>query len=81
VSTLLFTEEQALRLEATYSTPNMRDRRQETLRLLALSPGETVIDIGCGPELPARCVCNGGATAAAVTCASQRAFHLRARRC
>jgi ubiquinone/menaquinone biosynthesis C-methylase UbiE len=49
MATLQFTEEQALRLEAIYSTADVRAQREETLRLLALSPGETVIDIGSGP--------------------------------
>jgi len=49
MATLQFTEERARRLEATYSTADVRAQRKETLRLLALSPGEAVIDVGCGP--------------------------------
>jgi arsenite methyltransferase len=46
---LRFTEERARQLEAIYSTADVRAQREETLRLLALSPGEAVIDIGSGP--------------------------------
>jgi SAM-dependent methyltransferase len=49
MTTLQFTEEQARRLEAIYSTADVRGQREETLRLLALSRGEAVIDVGCGP--------------------------------
>jgi 2-polyprenyl-3-methyl-5-hydroxy-6-metoxy-1,4-benzoquinol methylase len=49
MATLQFTEEQARRLEAMYSTADVREQRAETLRLLVLSPDETVIDVGSGP--------------------------------
>src|SRR5919108_5158832 len=49
MATLQFTEEQARRLEALYSTADVRAQREETLRRLALSAGESVIDVGCGP--------------------------------
>jgi arsenite methyltransferase len=49
MATLQFTEEQAQRLEAVYSTADVRAQREETLRLLALKPRESVIDVGCGP--------------------------------
>jgi 2-polyprenyl-3-methyl-5-hydroxy-6-metoxy-1,4-benzoquinol methylase len=49
VTTLQFTEEQARRLEVLYSTADVRAQREETLRLLTLSPGEEVVDVGSGP--------------------------------
>ena len=49
MATLQFTQEQARRLEAIYSTADVRAQREETLRLLQLTPGEAVIDVGCGP--------------------------------
>jgi ubiquinone/menaquinone biosynthesis C-methylase UbiE len=49
MATLRFSEEQARRLEALYSTADVRAQRNEMLRLLALAPGEAVIDVGCGP--------------------------------
>jgi len=49
MTTLLFNEEGARRLEIVYSTPDVRGQRDEAVRWLALKPGETVIDIGCGP--------------------------------
>jgi arsenite methyltransferase len=49
MATLQFTEEQARRLEALYSTADVQVQREETLRLLTLALGESVIDVGCGP--------------------------------
>jgi arsenite methyltransferase len=49
MATLQFTQEQARRLEAIYSTADVRAQRAETLRQLGLAPGEAVIDVGCGP--------------------------------
>ena len=47
--TLQFDAERARRLERGYAVADIRAQREETLRLLALKPGEAVIDIGCGP--------------------------------
>ena len=49
MATLQFTQEQARQLEALYSTDDVRAQRAEMLRVLAPSPGESVIDVGCGP--------------------------------
>jgi len=49
MSGITFTEEAARKLEAMYTTADVIAQRAETLRLLALTPGERVIDIGCGP--------------------------------
>ena len=49
MTALQFNAEYARRLEQAYSTADIRAQREETLRLLALQSGETVIDIGCGP--------------------------------
>jgi ubiquinone/menaquinone biosynthesis C-methylase UbiE len=44
-----FEGERARRLARSYLSADMRAQRAETLRLLALKPGEAVIDVGCGP--------------------------------
>src|SRR5687768_11913811 len=46
---LQFSEEAARKLEEVYSTPDIVAQRRAILDLLTLAPGETVIDIGCGP--------------------------------
>lgn len=48
-STLRFSEKAARRLQVLYSTPDIRAQRDAALRFLAVRPGETVIDVGCGP--------------------------------
>lgn len=44
-----FDEVSARQLEILYSVPKLIARRQKTLDLLNLQPGETVLDIGFGP--------------------------------
>jgi SAM-dependent methyltransferase len=46
---LQFDEETARRIEASYVTPDMVEQRRVVRRLLALGPGERVLDIGSGP--------------------------------
>jgi arsenite methyltransferase len=46
---LQYNEEAARKLEEIYSSKDIIAQRQATLDLLALKPGESVIDIGCGP--------------------------------
>jgi ubiquinone/menaquinone biosynthesis C-methylase UbiE len=46
---LQFSEEAARKLEGIYSTPDIVAQRRTALDLLALVPGESVVDIGCGP--------------------------------
>jgi arsenite methyltransferase len=46
---LEFTKEAAERLEKIYLTRDVVAQRLETIRLLNLSRGERVLDIGCGP--------------------------------
>jgi arsenite methyltransferase len=46
---LQFDEETAKQVEATYQTPDVVDQRRRTRALLALQPGERVLDIGSGP--------------------------------
>lgn len=46
---ITFDEEAARRVERTYATPDVVAQRAEVLRLLALRPGERVLDIGSGP--------------------------------
>lgn len=49
MSALTFDNEAALRLERSYMTPDIVRQREVTLDLLALRPGERVVDIGSGP--------------------------------
>jgi hypothetical protein len=46
---LQFDAETARRVEAVYTTPDVVAQRRDVLRILALRPGETVVDIGAGP--------------------------------
>jgi arsenite methyltransferase len=46
---LQFDEKQAKQVESTYMTPDVVEQRRATRALLALQPGETVLDIGSGP--------------------------------
>lgn len=45
----VYDEAASRRLELLYSTPDIVDQRRRTLDLLALRPGERVLDIGVGP--------------------------------
>ena len=49
MTTMQFDEGAARRLETTYMAPDIVKQRAVTLKLLALSAGETVVDIGSGP--------------------------------
>jgi arsenite methyltransferase len=49
MSGLTFTEDAARQLEKVYLTTDVVAQRSETLKQLALSGGERVLDIGCGP--------------------------------
>jgi arsenite methyltransferase len=49
MSGLQFTDEAARRLEKAYLTRDVIAQRSDTIRHLKLSPGERVLDIGCGP--------------------------------
>jgi SAM-dependent methyltransferase len=46
---LEFDEETTRQVENTYRTPDMVEQRRATRALLALQPGERVLDIGSGP--------------------------------
>jgi arsenite methyltransferase len=46
---LQFDEKQAKQVETTYMTPDIVEQRRATRALLALQPGEKVLDIGSGP--------------------------------
>jgi arsenite methyltransferase len=46
---LQFDEKQARQVETTYMTPDVVEQRRATRALLALKPGERVLDIGSGP--------------------------------
>jgi arsenite methyltransferase len=47
--TLQFDEDAGRRLEAMYTHPDVVERRRRVRQALQLSPGERVLDIGCGP--------------------------------
>ena len=49
MSGLEFTEDAARQLEKLYLTRDVVAQRSETIKQLALSPGEHVLDVGCGP--------------------------------
>jgi arsenite methyltransferase len=49
MSGLTFTEDAARHLARVYRTTDVVAQRSETMKQLALSPGERVLDIGCGP--------------------------------
>ncbi len=49
MSGLTFTEDAARHLARVYLTPDVVAQRSETMKQLALSPGERVLDVGCGP--------------------------------
>jgi arsenite methyltransferase len=65
MSGLTFTEDAARHLARVYLTPDVVAQRAETIKQLALSPGERVLDVGCGPgflcESMAATVGGGGA--------------------
>ena len=49
MSGLEFTDEAARQLEKLYLTKDVIAQRAETIRQIALCPGERVLDVGCGP--------------------------------
>jgi arsenite methyltransferase len=49
MSGLKFTGDAARQLERLYLTPDLVAQRSETMKQLALSSGERVLDVGCGP--------------------------------
>jgi arsenite methyltransferase len=49
MSGLTYSGKAAEKLIAAYQTPEMMRQRDTTLQRLSLTPGERVIDIGCGP--------------------------------
>jgi len=49
MSGLKFSEEAARKLERLHLTKDVVAQRSETMKQLALSQGERVLDVGCGP--------------------------------
>jgi arsenite methyltransferase len=67
MSGLKFTGDAARQLERLYLTTDVVAQRSETMKQLALSPGERVLDVGCGPgflceSIAAIVGCNGAVT-------------------
>jgi arsenite methyltransferase len=48
-TTLDFDEKAAAQVDAIYSTPDVAATRTAVLRAGNVKPGETVLDVGCGP--------------------------------
>jgi arsenite methyltransferase len=46
-----FNSDESRRLEAVYLTPDVVAQRAATLAALSLTPGQRVVDVGCGPGL------------------------------
>jgi arsenite methyltransferase len=49
MATLRFDEEAARKLGAAYMTADLVEQRRATLRWLSLQPGDSILDVGCGP--------------------------------
>jgi hypothetical protein len=50
MSGLEFTDDAARQLERLYLTKDVVAQRAETIRQIALCPGERVLDVGSGPQ-------------------------------
>jgi SAM-dependent methyltransferase len=48
---LTYGSDESARVDGIYRTPQMREQRARTVEMLAVRPGETVVDLGCGPGL------------------------------
>jgi arsenite methyltransferase len=48
-TTVSFDSANAQRVERQYAAPALVEQRRRTLEAMALQPGQTVLDIGCGP--------------------------------
>lgn len=51
VAVLVYGPDESARVDGIYRTPEMSQQRARCVQLVAVRPGETVVDFGCGPGL------------------------------
>jgi arsenite methyltransferase len=51
VAVLAYGPDESARVDSIYRTPEMQQQRNRCIQMVAVRPGETVVDLGCGPGL------------------------------